>query len=353
MRVLEKPRPEDDKLRDLLCEGDTVWKQVRPDRAALLIDAAAYYGALREALLNARHSIFIVGWDIDSRTRIVGEPGSADDGAPEALGDLLGFLATRQDGLDIYVLPWDYSFLFLRERELLPMVALGWRTPERVHVCVDSTAPVGSSHHQKLVVIDDSVAFCGGLDLTLRRWDTARHEYHNPARVDPAGAHYAPYHDLQMIVDGDAARTLGMLVRSRWRAASGTDAKPAAHGASSWPEAVQPDFEKPRLGIARTCPQSLDNDGIHEVERLYLRAIAAAERTIYIENQYLHCEEIARALAERAQQQPELEIVIVSNQDSGGLIEERTMGMGRRNFMAILQDFIGCGTRPRAEVPGD
>jgi uncharacterized membrane protein YdjX (TVP38/TMEM64 family)/phosphatidylserine/phosphatidylglycerophosphate/cardiolipin synthase-like enzyme len=335
--VPEKTSSTTDKADDLLREGETVWKRVRPERAAVLVDAAAYYGVLREALLKARHSIFIVGWDIDSRTRIVGESGSADDDAPETLGDFLGHLSEQRDDLDVYVLPWDYSLLFLRERELLPMVALGWRTPEHVHVCVDSTAPVGSSHHQKLVVIDDSLAFCGGLDLTLRRWDTADHCVENPVRVDPAGASYAPYHDLQMIVDGNAAAALGKLARARWRTAAGSDAKPAANLTAPWPDQVTPDFERPNLGIARTCPPALDSDGVHEIEKLFFAAIGSAERTIYIENQYLHSKAIARALADQAEKHPDLEIVIVSNQDSGGMVEERTMGMGRRNFMAILQ----------------
>ena len=51
----------------------------------MLIDAASYFGALRQALLNARSSVFIVGWDLDSRTRLVGESGRADDGYPEGL----------------------------------------------------------------------------------------------------------------------------------------------------------------------------------------------------------------------------------------------------------------------------
>ena len=342
LQVVDKPISMEGSSLTFLREGETVWKCVRPERAAILVDGANYYGALREAMLSARHSIFIVGWDIDSRTRIVGESGSAEDGAPETLGEFLGYLTERRDGVDIYVLPWDYSLLFLRERELLPMVALGGRSPERVHVHVDSTAPVGSSHHQKLVVIDDIIAFCGGLDLTLRRWDTDSHDVENPERVDPAGVSYPPYHDLQMMVDGEAAVVLGKLARARWQMAGAADAKPAAAVTANWPDRIEPDFEQPHLGIARTCPPSLGSDGVYEIERLFQHAIGTAERTIYIENQYLHCEAVARALANRAERVPSLEIVILSNQNSGGLIEERTMGMGRRRFIAILDGSVAA-----------
>lgn len=340
--ILAMPSESDMQEDTLLREGETVWRREQAGRAALLLDGASYYGALREALLKARRTIFIIGWDIDSRTRLVGESGAATDGAPETLGELLAYLVSRREELDIYVLPWDYSILFLPERELMPMVALSWNTPDRVHVCLDSTAPVVSSHHQKLVVVDDSLAFCGGLDLTIRRWDTADHACDCPARVDPNGAAYGPYHDLEMIVDGDAARALAEVARSRWSAATDEKPAPPADVGIPWPDSVRPDFRNVTVGIARTQPDSFDGPGIHEVERLYLEAIAQAHRTIYIENQFLQYDTIAGALADRAASQPELEIVILSNQESGGWLEERTMGIGRRRFISILHESPGA-----------
>lgn len=50
------------------------------DRFATLIDGDAYFSTLRAALLRARHTVFILGWDVDSRMRLM--PGGADDGFP-------------------------------------------------------------------------------------------------------------------------------------------------------------------------------------------------------------------------------------------------------------------------------
>ena len=56
-----------------LVEGDTCWRKVRAPRAAVLIDAAEYFGALRESLLRAERSIFILGWELHSRTCLRGD----------------------------------------------------------------------------------------------------------------------------------------------------------------------------------------------------------------------------------------------------------------------------------------
>ena len=42
----------------LLIEGDTCWRRALAARAAVLIDAASYFEALRSSLLAARRSVF-------------------------------------------------------------------------------------------------------------------------------------------------------------------------------------------------------------------------------------------------------------------------------------------------------
>ena len=68
----------------------------RAGRAAVLIDAGQYFSAVREALKNARSTAFVIGWDLDSRTRLVGEDDRADDGLPEGLIDFLSAIVKRR-----------------------------------------------------------------------------------------------------------------------------------------------------------------------------------------------------------------------------------------------------------------
>src|SRR5690606_28780683 len=114
---------------------------------------------------------------------------------------------------------------------------------------------MGSSHHQKIVVVDDAIAFVGGLDMTTCRWDTSEHASSNPLRRDLSGKPYSPFHDVQAVVDGDAARALGELVRERWRRATDREPVPPCVGETDlWPSMVEPDITEVSVGIARTEP---------------------------------------------------------------------------------------------------
>jgi phosphatidylserine/phosphatidylglycerophosphate/cardiolipin synthase-like enzyme/membrane protein DedA with SNARE-associated domain len=340
--------------------GTTCWRVAPADRAALLIDGAAYYGALRSAILKARRSITILGWDIDSRARLC-PPAGAGTGpeaadAPATLGELLAHVVALRPRLEIRLLLWNYSILYAAEREPLQSLTLDWNTPRQVQVCFDDVLPLGASHHQKVAVIDDKVAFCGGLDVTSRRWDTPAHEPCNPDRVDPRGAAYPPFHDVQMVVDGEAAQALGELARERWTRATGRiPPAPDRHKADRtavdpWPDGVVPDFGRVEIGIARTLAPFADQPAVREVEELCLRSIARARRTIYIENQYLSADRVADALCRRLAAEPSLAVVIVAPKEPKGWLEARSMGAGRARFRRCLDD-AGVADRVRLVHP--
>ena len=325
-----------------------VWRIERAARAAVLIDAAAFFEAVRGACLKAERSILVVGWDIDSRTQLVGADGEPHDGHAGVFADFLSELVEQRPGLHVQLLLWDYSLLYAGERELLPRLSLGWRTPERVTLCIDNSVPFGSSQHQKLVVVDDAVAFSGGLDITIRRWDTTSHAAENRHRVDPFGNPYRPFHDVQMMVDGDAARALAELARDRWCRAYGGEARVEPFG-DPWPDGVRPDFSNVDVGIARTQPRYESEGAIREVETLFVDSIALAEREIYIENQFLSSPLIADRLAERLRRRPDLQVVILAPRSPESWIERHTMRNGRIRFWRRIH--AAGGNRVRLLYP--
>lgn len=333
--------------------GRTVWRVESCRRAAVLIDGAAFFAAVREAFLAAERNIFVVGWDIDSRTELVGDA-PPTDGLPTALGPFLAELVKRKPGLRVHLLLWDYSLLYAHQREPLPRLALDWQMPPQVTLCLDSTVPFGSSQHQKLVIVDDTLAFSGGLDLTIRRWDTSRHEIDQPGRVDPAGEPYKPFHDVQMMVDGKAAEALALLARRRWCHA--TEGEPAIDPAGDpWPPGLAPDFTDVEIGISRTEPRHRGEPEVREVEALFLASIDRAERSLYIENQFTTAPRIADRLARQLRRHPRLEVVIVVPHAHDSLVERRTMRNGRIRFWRTVREAGGGRVRllsPRVESAG-
>jgi hypothetical protein len=133
-------------LSPILQPGWNCWRIEPASRAEVLIDGAAYFAAFRAAAKRARHSIFVVGCDVDSRTTLVRE-GPADE-LPTGLGPFLDALVRRQHGLGVFLLDWDFAMLYAADRELLPIYKLGWRTHRRLRFHLHDQHPVGASHHQ-------------------------------------------------------------------------------------------------------------------------------------------------------------------------------------------------------------
>lgn len=337
----------------VLQPGCTVWRIEHARRAAVLVDGAAFFAAVRGAFLKARRSILIVGWDIDSRTELQGDA-PPSDGHPVNLAAFLTDLVTERPELQVHLLLWDYSLLYAHERELLPRLSLQWQMPPQVTFCLDSTVPFGSSQHQKLVIVDDALAFSGGLDLTIRRWDTQDHDLDNSLRADPAGEPYRPFHDVQMMVDGEAARALALLAWQRWCHAKGGDAAIEPMG-DPWPDGFPPEFTDVQVGIARTQPRYNGEAGVHEIEALFLHSIGQAERSIYIENQFTTSPRIALRIARQLERHPQLEVVIVAPRSHDSIVERRTMRNGRIRFWRIVKRAGGDRVRlvyPSVECDG-
>jgi phosphatidylserine/phosphatidylglycerophosphate/cardiolipin synthase-like enzyme len=231
--------------------GTNCWRVDRADRFHCVQDGADYFRWVREALLGARQSVFILGWDILASVDLLPDAGPTE--APTRLSELFAYIARRRPRLRCYILIWDYAALYTLERDPLSRWRLGWQMPRRVRFGFDDRHPVGGSHHQKIIVVDDRLAFCGGIDLTGHRWDTSAHRVHEPARVSPLGGPYGPYHEVQAMVSGPVAASLGVLARDRWRAL-GEERLPAISPSHEdpWPSGLTADLTDVDVAIART-----------------------------------------------------------------------------------------------------
>ena len=315
--------------------GRNCWRIDRASAFYCIQDAAEYFRLVRQALLNARKTVFSLGWDITASVDL--DPGRPPTDAPTRLDKLLTHVARRRPELRCYILTWDYGALYTLERDPLTRWRLGWRMPRGVRFGFDDHHPIGACHHQKIVVIDDELAFCGGIDLTGHRWDTSAHRLEEQARVTPLGMAYEPYHEVQAMVSGPVAASLGKLARDRWRALGTERMPPIARSTENlWPADLATDLMDVDVAIARTVPASESEPAVRECEALFLDSIAAARQTIYIENQYFTNDTLAEALAARLREPDGPEVVIISPKECQGWLEKSTMGAFRESAFRIL-----------------
>jgi phosphatidylserine/phosphatidylglycerophosphate/cardiolipin synthase-like enzyme/membrane protein DedA with SNARE-associated domain len=327
-----------EKHTKILKPEQNCWKTVHADKLAVLIDGESYFGAFHQALRHARHSVYILAWDIDSRMRLIRKQDHPSDW-PEELGPFISAVLKHQPDLNIYILNWDWAMVYTMEREWLPMYKPAWKSQKRLHFKLDGSCPLGGSQHQKVVVIDDEVAFSGGFDLGKHRWDTSSHAADDSRRIDPDQQPYPPFHDVQLMVSGDAAKALGELARERWWRATGTQLPLPEHkDTSAWPDDIAPWFEDIDVGIARTLPRYGDHPEIREVEQLYVDSIAAARTLIYIENQYFTSWRVADLLVDSLRKEEGPAIVMVLPLMTGGWLEQVTMDVLRHRVICRLQE---------------
>jgi phosphatidylserine/phosphatidylglycerophosphate/cardiolipin synthase-like enzyme len=161
----------------------------------------------------------------------------------------------------------------------------------RVLVALDRRDRPLHCHHEKLVIVDDRVAFVGGIDLTSEsgdRFDESRH----PARAAVG------WHDVAARIAGPAVGDVADHFRMRWQATTGERLDPAQRPANEG--AVE-------LQVVRTVPEKLygpTQRGEFGILESYIRAFRAAERFVYLENQFLWSPEIAAVLAEKIAHPP-------------------------------------------------
>lgn len=316
--------------------GRNCWRIARADKAALIVDAADYFAVVRQAMMTAEKRIMLIGWDFDARVRI--GPRRNPTGAPSTIGRFVLWLNNHRPDLNVYLLRWDFGAFKALFRGTTPITVARWALHKRIHVKLDAAHPWGASHHQKIVVIDDCLAFCGGIDITSERWDTRAHLDNDPRRVKPHGNPAIPWHDATLALSGPAAQALDELARERWRCAGGGELEPINRCAQLWPQGLEPQFENVDVAIARTRPNFGDVEAVHEIEELYLDMIARAKRYVYIEGQYFASGRVAEAITRRLTEEDGPEFVVVSPESAHGRLEQVAMDTARsRLFEAVKQ----------------
>lgn len=329
----------------LLKAGETCWRAEQAERAALLIDMAEYFLAAKAAMLKARRTIYLLNWAFDPATPLDPQPGGTEP-EDDHIGPFLKKLVRERPGLDVRILCWKSALPVSATQNFFPHRAKQCFKGTPVRFRLDATVPNGACHHQKMMIIDDQVAFCGGGDIAPDRWDTPDHPDDDPRRQSSKYRKqcFVSRHEVMGIVDGDAARALGEHFRERWRRATGERPSEAqAPQGDVWPDRVAPQFSRITAGVSRTNPAWKGFPEIRENEALHLASIVAAKRCIYLENQYFTSPAVAEALARRLAEPDGPEVVLVSTQHSPSYFDQMTMDRTRSMFLKHLNEADAYG----------
>jgi phosphatidylserine/phosphatidylglycerophosphate/cardiolipin synthase-like enzyme len=315
----------------ILRQGRNCWRICKADRAAVLVDGATYFAHLHDALLLARRSILILGWDFDGRIKLRPQ----DDDCP-AIGPFLRELVERKPDLHVDILVWSVAVWHAPSSPMGLLIGESWQEHPRIRLHLDTRHPIYAAHHQKIVCIDEALAFCGGIDLTVMRWDTSDHSIDGPLRRTPDNEPYGAVHDIQMVVQGEAAVALADIARDRWQRAGFALSPRVEWHDPIWPPSLAADFTNTPAALARTFPSWEDHAAIEEIAAVTQDVILAARTYIYIENQYLTAPDVGKALARKLAEPNGPDVVIVVTKASRGRAEQFVMGRNRERLLRRL-----------------
>jgi phosphatidylserine/phosphatidylglycerophosphate/cardiolipin synthase-like enzyme len=269
-------------------EGDGWAECAPPPRSGnaieILVDGADALPAIADALQAARSHVHVTGWYFSPDFALVRE------GAPLVLRNLLAELAER---VDVRVLVWAGAPLplFRPSRRQVKRMRDELTQGTRIQCELDSRERPLHCHHEKTIVIDDRIAYVGGIDLTLDGGDP----FDTPNHRARGGI---GWHDVAARIEGPAVRDVAEHFRLRWRAAA--------------QEALPPPEEPEAVGnvtvqVARTVPAGTYKalpKGDYSILESYLGALRSAEQIVYLESQFLWSPEVVDILADKLTHPP-------------------------------------------------
>jgi phosphatidylserine/phosphatidylglycerophosphate/cardiolipin synthase-like enzyme len=263
----------------------------------VLIDGAEALPRIARELREARSHVYVMGWFFSPGFDLT------RGDAPSPLRELLAEIAERAD---VRVLAWAGSPmpLFHPSRKMVRAMRDSLCRGTGIDCALDAKERPMHCHHEKTIVIDDRVAFVGGIDLTFEdgdRFDSSEHV----ARGSVG------WHDVACRLAGAAVADLVEHFRMRWLEVTG-------ERLSERPGATIQEFE-PSPGphtvqITRTIPEKIYRAvprGEFGILESYMSALRSARSLVYLENQFLWSPEIANVLRDKLRDPPSDEFRLV------------------------------------------
>lgn len=313
---------------------DETQRLLKVESARLLIDAAEYFRDLYRVLCRAERRIVILGWELSTHVRLISENEAVL--GPGELDALLVYLLERTPSLEVKILVWDAFPFFLHQRDSRRVLERAFGHP-RLKLCLHRHLPTFASYHQKMVIVDDEVAYVGGIDLAQSRWDTSEHSF-----VNKTAHGHVPLHDVQLRVTGPAVQALVRIAAEDWLVAAGEELGAIRGPQRRRPALVDASFSSAKILISRTRAMYRFWPEVHEIGAHLLELIRAAQWRLYIECQYLTSRSIVEELCRSLECNSGPEVILVTSCRHLGWLEKRTLGAIRNQALTQLRRADRC-----------
>jgi phosphatidylserine/phosphatidylglycerophosphate/cardiolipin synthase-like enzyme len=304
----------------------------------VLVDGAQALPAMAEAIRGAQRHVHVCSWHLEASFA------PERDGRRSPVRELLGEAAER---VPVRVLVWAGAPVpvFKPSRSAVREQRDALVRGTKIRCELDSRGRAMHCHHEKIVIVDDEVAFVGGIDLTALAGDRYDHNHH-PSRAPAIG-----WHDASSRVRGPLVADVAAHFALRWEAIAGE--------ALELPQAGAPagDIE---AQLVRTVPEraypALPR-GEFSVLETYMRALRSARSLIYLENQFLWSPEIVEVLEGKLRRPPSDDfrlVVLLPAKPNNGRDDTRGMlgrlleadGGAGRFLGATIQSLTGEQSSP-------
>jgi phosphatidylserine/phosphatidylglycerophosphate/cardiolipin synthase-like enzyme len=273
---------------------DSLWCAGEPpprtgNRLEPLIDGADALGRLAADIAAARHHVVLAGWHFDPSFRLVA------DGPP--LRELLAEAALR---VDVRLLAWAGAPLplFSPSRRTVRAQRDELMHGTRIQMALDARERPMHCHHEKIALIDDRIAYVGGIDLTALAGDRRDESGHPPRNG-------LGWHDAAIRAEGPVVADVRDHLALRWAEVTGgvlaraDDPQPAGTSECQFVRTVP-------NNVYRRLPK-----GDFRILESYIRAIRAAKRFVYLESQFLWSPELIGVLAQKLREPPSDDFFVV------------------------------------------
>jgi phosphatidylserine/phosphatidylglycerophosphate/cardiolipin synthase-like enzyme len=308
-------------------------------RVELLVDGAAAIPRIADAIAASSSHVHVAGWFFSPDFRL------GQDGPK--LRDALAAAAER---VDVRVLAWAGAPLplFHPDRAEVRRMRDELVRGTRISMALDAKERPMHCHHEKLVIVDDEVAFVGGIDLTSFEGQRLDHSDHPPR--DTLG-----WHDACFRLEGPIVADVARHFLLRWRELADDDPPEPAAAEPGAPGGV-------RAQLVRTVPERVYRGlphGEFTIAESYVRALQSAERLIYLESQFFWSPELVSIVAGKLRDPPRDEFRVVlllpahpnnGTDDTRGqlgvLLDAAKRGGDDRRMLACTLYQPGRGGRP-------